>query len=140
MKSVTLAGLCLGAGLATSATFTLAEPGGEPPRGKTAEAMQIKIDRKTGRKTAEDDSTDATAATATATTAPDTSLMPERTLPAVTHSDGSMSATLGSDAMEYLVMHIDEDGNKRLMHEKRPDTDTDADADADDEAVAKGAR
>lgn len=128
MKSVTLAGLCLGAGLATSATCTLAEPGGEPAHDKTAAAMQIKIDRKTGRKTAQDDSTESTAAAAV-TAAPETPLMPERTLPAVTHADGSMSATLGSEALEYLVMHIDEDGSKRLVHEKRPDTGADADDD-----------
>jgi hypothetical protein len=119
MKTQLLLGLCLSAGLLLAGPAAFADNGKGKSNAKGARAVQVQIDKKTGKKIAPDDSDAAVQATpTTAAVAGDLSkVMPAQNSDVKYNADGSMSAQLGSANLKYLVMTIDEDGNRTVNHQ-----------------------
>lgn len=87
-----------------------------------APAMQLKIDSKTGEKlTAEDDSGNALQAIESRVVDSGRNsnvsvLVPAKSQPPQYRSDGSVSAQIGLEHLEFLVITKDEDGNNVINH------------------------
>lgn len=114
MKLLTLLGLSLGVSLLLAGP-AVADKGKDNP--KNAKAMQIQLDKKTGKKlSAPDDSEQPFEAAAEAIV--DTrGMMPIRAEPPQYHADGSMSARIGIENLKFLVVTMDEEGNKTVTHQ-----------------------
>lgn len=112
MKSRLFMGLCL------TMCLCVMVPGAQADPGK-GNAVQIQIDKKSGRKIAGDDSVQS------ATVAPTTSaladsglaLMPAVDGPEKKGADGSVSVQLGVGHLQYLVMTVGEDGKPVMSHQ-----------------------
>ena len=107
-------GLCLGVSMALSVFTAQADPGNGKAKGH---AMQIQIDKKTGKKIRPDDSAPLPAAATTTTTAAASGLMPLESSGPRQHADGSVSAQLGLRQMKFVTMSIDENGNREVEHQ-----------------------
>jgi len=107
-------GLCLGVSMALSVVSAQADPGNGKAKGH---AMQIQIDKKTGKKITPDDSAPLPAAATTTTTAAASGLMPLESSGPRQHADGSVSAQLGLRQMKFVTMSIDENGNREVEHQ-----------------------
>lgn len=117
MKIQSLLGLCLGASLLLAGPVALADKGKDKP--KNARAMQVQLDKKTGRIMNEADDADLTAKASSAEAVVDAKgIMPTQGEAPQYHADGSVSAKLGTENLKYLVLTIDDDGNKTLTHQK----------------------
>lgn len=114
MKLLTLLGLSLGVSLLLAGP-AVADKGKDNP--KNAKAMQIQLDKKTGKKlSAPDDSEQPFEAAAEAIV--DTrGMMPIKAEPPQYHADGSMSARIGIENLKFLVVTMDEEGNKTVTHQ-----------------------
>lgn len=120
MKIQTLLGLCLSASLVLAAPAAMADKGKDKP--KNARAMQVQLDKKTGKIMNEADDSDLTAEVAEAETIVDAKgMMPVESEAPQYHADGSVSAKLGTKHLEYLVLTVDESGEKTLSHQNEDD-------------------
>lgn len=119
MKSLTLLGLSLGVSLFLAGP-AVAEKGKDKP--KNAKAMQIQLDKKTGKKLSAPDDSEQSAEAATPVL--DTrGMMPTKAEPPQYHADGSISARIGTENLKFLVVTIDENGNRTLTHQPINDVD-----------------
>lgn len=129
MKTQTLLGLCLSASLVLAAPAAMADKGkgkGKPQAAK-AQAMQIQIDKKTGKKMSAPDDSDLSVKPAASETVVDQSgRMSLKSQGPQYHADGSISAKLGTENMEYLVLRVDEDGKKIISHQTPEEFDAQA--------------
>jgi hypothetical protein len=100
--------------MALSVVSAQADPGNGKAKGH---AMQIQIDKKTGKKITPDDSAPLPAAATTTTTAAASGLMPLESSGPRQHADGSVSAQLGLRQMKFVTMSIDENGNREVEHQ-----------------------
>jgi hypothetical protein len=114
MRKRPMLGLCLGVSMALSVVSAQADPGNGKAKGH---AMQIQIDKKTGKKIRPDDSAPLPAAATTTTTAAASGLMPLESSGPRQHADGSVSAQLGLRQMKFVTMSIDENGNREVEHQ-----------------------
>lgn len=114
MRKRPMLGLCLGVSMALSVVTAQADPGNGKAKGH---AMQIQIDKKTGKKITPDDSAPLPAAATTTTTAAASGLMPLESSGPRQHADGSVSAQLGLRQMKFVTMSIDENGNREVEHQ-----------------------
>ncbi len=124
MKTRPILGLCLGVSLALSAASVQADPGNGKAKGH---AMQIQIDKKTGRKTMPDDSVQTS--TETASSVADDSaatFMPleGRLLPSNGAGTGQ-TAQIGLRQMKFMTMTIDENGNRHVDHKTLDEIESD---------------
>ena len=119
MVNRTMLGLCLGVSMALSFVPAQAD---DSANGKAkGHAMQIKIDKKTGKKVGRDDdsvevgiaSADDQAIVSVAAKG----IMPLDSSDARKHADGSVSAQLGLRQMKFVTMSIDENGNREVEHQ-----------------------
>lgn len=119
MRKQSTLGLCLGLSMALSVVSAQADPGNGKAKGHYGPAMQIQIDKNTGKKIRPDDSAQVSAASAVAATtaASDSGLMPLESSGARLHADGSVSAQLGLRQMKFVTMSIDENGNREVGHQ-----------------------
>lgn len=122
-------GLCLGMALALVAAAPYAIADDETPKLKPLPAMQIQIDAATGRKTLNDDADAGTQALATRSTSAQSAsanalsaAMPSRSSATTIAADGTLSVDLGLEHMKFLVMSIDDEGERQLSHQ--PITET----------------
>lgn len=121
MKTQSVLGLCLSACLLLAGPAAMADKGKGKDKPKNARAMQVQIDKKTGKIMNEADDSKLTAETAAAkaeTIVDAKGMMPVEAEPPQYHADGSVSAKLGTKNLEYLVVTIDENGEKTLSHQK----------------------
>jgi hypothetical protein len=102
--------------MALSVVSAQADPGKGKAKGHSGPAMQIQIDKKTGKKISPDDSAQVSAAAAT-TAAAASGIMPLESSGARRHADGSVSAQLGLRQMKFVTMSIDENGNREVEHQ-----------------------
>mgnify|MGYP000140306159 CR=1 FL=1 len=114
MKSLTMLGLCLSVGLLLAGPAT-AENGKDKP--KNAKAMQVQLDKKTGKKLSAPDDSEQSVAAADAPIVDTKGMMPMQSEPLQYHADGSVSARIGTENLKFLVVSIDENGNKTLTHQ-----------------------
>jgi hypothetical protein len=120
MKIQLILGLCLSASLLLAGPTAMADNGKDKP--KNARAMQVQIDKKTGKIMNEATDEVPTSARVEADTIVDAKgMMPVEAEPQQYHADGTVSAKLGTENLEYLVITIGEDGEKRLSHQKEDD-------------------
>lgn len=114
MKSLTLLGLSLSVCLLLAGP-AVADKGKDKP--KNARAMQVQLDKKTGKKLSAPDDSEQAAAAAAETVVDTKGMMPVQAEPPQYHADGSMSARIGTENLKFLVVTIDEEGNKTLTHQ-----------------------
>ncbi len=116
MRKRPMLGLCLGVSMALSVVSAQADPGKGKAKGHSGPAMQIQIDKKTGKRSPPTTPPHPAAATTT-TTAADSGLMPLESSGARRHADGSVSAQLGLRQMKFVTMSIDENGDREVKHQ-----------------------
>lgn len=127
MKTQTLLGLCLSASLVLAAPAAMADKGKGKSEAKKAQAMQIQIDKKTGKKLSAPDDSDLSVKPAATEAVVDTSgRMSVKSQGPQYHADGSISAKLGTENMEYLILKVDEDGKKIISHQTSKEFDAQA--------------
>ena len=114
MKSLTLLGLSLGVSLLLAGP-AIADKGKDKP--KNAKAMQVQLDKKTGKKLSAPDDAEPSAEAIGETVVDTRGMMPAKAEPPQYHADGSMSARIGIENLKFLVVTMDEDGNKTLTHQ-----------------------
>jgi hypothetical protein len=56
-------------------------------------------------------------------------MMPVQSEPVQYHSDGSSSARIGTEHLKFLVMTVDEDGAKAIVHQEADEIDLEASVD-----------
>ena len=123
MKIQSVLGLCLSGSLLLAGQAALADNDKEKSNNRSARAVQVQIDKDTGRKVAEDDSSAAAASSASAvqtTTLSDSQLdrlMPEKTEEISTRADGIKEIRLSQDSLQFFTVTIDESGNKKFSHQ-----------------------
>jgi hypothetical protein len=119
MKNLTVLGLCLG--LAMALSFAPAQASDSAEGKAKGHDMQIKIDKKTGKKiSGDDDSVEVakmSAADSTVVSAAASGIMPLDSSTERLNADGSVSAKLGLRQMKFVTMSIDENGNREVQHE-----------------------
>lgn len=121
MKIQSTLGLCLSVALLLGGAAAHADKGKSKP--KNARAMQVQLD-KNGKKLSAPDDSNLSSKTASADSIVDAKgMMPSKSEPARYHADGSISARLGTESLEYLVMTVDNKGNKELSHQKADELD-----------------
>lgn len=134
MKLRSLLGLCLSGSLLLAGQAALADKNDkEKSNNRSERAVQVHIDKETGRKmSASDDSVAAVEATEPVVV--DLSgRLPAETEPPQYHSNGMVSIKTGAEHLKYLVVTIDEDGNKSFVHQRMDDVDLNAKADKGEE-------
>ena len=114
MKSQILLGLSLSISLLLAGP-AIAEKGKDKP--KNARAMQVQLDKKTGKKLSAPDDSDLSAEAVAETVVDTRGMMPAKAEPPQYHADGSMSARIGIENLKFLVVTMDEDGNKTVTHQ-----------------------
>jgi hypothetical protein len=114
MKSLTLLGLSLGVSLLLAGP-AIADKGKDKP--KNAKAMQVMLDKKTGKKLSAPDDSEPSAEALGETIVDTRGMMPAKAEPPQYHADGSMSARIGIENLKFLVVTMDEDGNKTVTHQ-----------------------
>ena len=114
MKSLTLLGLSLSVCLLLAGP-AVADKGKDKP--KNARAMQVQLDKKTGKKLSAPDDSEQAAAAAAETVVDTKGMMPVQAEPPQYHADGSKSARIGTENLKFLVVTMDENGKKTLTHQ-----------------------
>ena len=119
MRNLTVLGLCLGLAMALSIAPAQAN---DNANGKAkGHDMQVKIDKKTGKKiSGDDDSVEAaeiSAAASTVVSPAASGIMPLDSSSERLNADGSVSAKLGLRQMKFVTMSIDENGNREVEHQ-----------------------
>lgn len=120
MKSRSLLGLCLGVSLLMAGP-AIADKGNDKP--KNARAMQVMLDKNTGKKLSAPDDSEQTTAAAAETVVDTKGIMPTQAEPPQYHADGSMSARIGTENLKFLVVTMDADGNKTMSHQRIDNVD-----------------
>ena len=120
MKSRSLLGLCLGVSLLVAGP-AIADKGNDKP--KNARAMQVMLDKNTGKKLSAPDDSEQTTAAAAETVIDTKGIMPTQAEPPQYHADGSMSARIGTENLKFLVVTMDADGNKNMSHQRIDNVD-----------------
>jgi len=123
MKIESVLGFCLSGCLMFAGPLAFADNNNDKSDNRSARAVQVHIDKE-GRKITPADADDATVASVAVATATDSDvskMMPVENSEVRHHADGSMSARLGSRNMKYLVMTINEDGEKSVSHQTMED-------------------
>jgi hypothetical protein len=118
MKSHQVFGLVAGLAVAVTAASVQAEPGKGAE--KKAQAMQIMIDKQTGRKVIPDDS-DAGAGTLDAATTG--SAYSRESYSIGTNEHGTEGAFVGAEHHQALVMTIDENGKRHIEHKSHAEVE-----------------
>lgn len=120
MKIQLILGLCLSASLLLAGPTAMADKGKDKP--KNARAMQVQIDKKTGKIMNEaTDEAPAPALVEADTIVDAKGMMPVDSEPQQYHADGTVSAKLGTEHLEYLVLTVGENGEKTLSHQREDD-------------------
>ena len=114
MKSLILLGLSLSISLLLAGP-AIADKGKD--KSKNARAMQVMLDKKSGKKLSAPDDSEQTAPAAAEAVVDTKGVMPVQAEPPQYHADGSISAKVGSENLKFLVVAIDEDGNKTMSHQ-----------------------
>jgi len=119
MRNTPILSLCLGVSMLFAAHTVYADPG-KGSEQKSARAMQIQIDKTSGRKIGASDS-DAELNQAASTTVngledATSALLANKSLPPVLHADGTLSAQVGTEQMKYVVMTVGKDGQRSFSH------------------------
>lgn len=119
MKSRFMAGLLAGLALGAAPFSAQAEPGKEV--GKQGPAMQVMIDRKSGRKIITDDSERAAPVVSSSAASGITPMAdyPERSYAIGKTAAGVEAAVVGTEHHKYLVMSIDENGKRHVDHKSQ---------------------
>jgi len=108
--------ICLGASVLFAAQTIYADPGNGAEK-KSARALQIQIDKDTGRKiNGSDSQAELSQQAALPTSSVQSSSSSNRSLSPTVHADGMISAQVGIEQMKYLVMTIDENGQRSISH------------------------
>lgn len=112
-------GLGLSAALIFSFSMALADDDQGRVNSRSAQAVQVYIDKDTGRKTVPDDSAESAATTAAQSfSATVTSgIMPASNQALQQHADGTLSFRLGTESMRFMVLAIGEDGQRTIEHQ-----------------------
>lgn len=118
MKSHRVVGLMAGLAIAVAAASVQAEPGKGAE--KKAQAMQIMIDKQTGRKVIPDDSDASAGALDAATTE---SAYPMESYSIGTNDLGNEGAFVGAEHHQTLVMTIDENGKRHIGHKSNAEVE-----------------
>ncbi len=127
MKNQSILGLCLSASLLLAGPAAMADKNKDEDKPKNARAVQVQLDKKTGKKLSAPDDSNLDAVSAEAESTVDLSgMMPVRTEPPQYHADGTISMKMGTEHLKYLVMIVDEDGEKTLVHQKTDQVDLQA--------------
>ena len=122
MKIQTVLGFCLSGCLMMVGPLAVADNDKDKSNNRSARAMQVQLDKKTGKIMNQADDSDLAAKAAEAETIVDTKgMMPVESEPPQYHADGSVSAKLGTKNMKYLVLTVGENGAKTLSHQKEDD-------------------
>ena len=109
MKTQSILGLCLSMSLLLIGPTAMADKGKDQEKQKNARAMQVQLDKKTGKKLSAPDDSDLTAKVAAAEPIVDAKgMMPVAAEPPQYHADGSVSAKLGTENLKYLVLTVGE--------------------------------
>lgn len=111
-------GLCLSMSLLCAAPAALADKDQDKDKPKNARAVQVQLDKKTGKKLSAEDDADLSAKPAAEPIVDTKGMMPVQAEPPQYHADGTVSAKLGTENLEYLVMTVDANGEKTLSHQK----------------------
>lgn len=135
MKTLSMLGLSLGVSILLAGPAAIADQGNGKALGKSATGVQVHIDKRTGKKTAPDDS-----ALAELAAQPEQGLetvaaatgIPLESEAAQYNADGSMSAKVGLRDMKYAVMAIGKDGSKTITHKSIDELTTEATVDAEE--------
>jgi hypothetical protein len=114
MKSLILLGLSLSISLLLAGPV-IADKGKD--KSKNARAMQVMLDKKSGKKLSAPDDSEQTAPAAAEAVVDTKGMMPVKAEPPQYHADGSISAKVGTENLKFLVVSIDEDGNKTMSHQ-----------------------
>ena len=114
MKSLILLGLSLSISLLLAGP-AIADKGKD--KSKNARAMQVMLDKKSGKKLSAPDDSEQTAPAAAEAVVDTKGMMPVQAEPPQYHADGSISAKVGTESLKFLVVAIDEDGNKTMSHQ-----------------------
>lgn len=134
MNIQSILGLCLSGSLLFAGQAALADKGKEKSNNRSEQAVQVHLDKETGKKLGAADDSNLGAAKEAADPIVDTSgLMPVESEPAQYHSDGSMSAKIGTEHLKFLVMTVDENGEKAIMHQESDEIDLEATVEKGDE-------
>jgi hypothetical protein len=132
MKIQTVLGLCLSGSLLLTGQVALAADG--KSNNRSERAVQVHIDKETGKKMAAADDSNLGATEEAAAPIVDTSgMMPVKSEPAQYHADGSMSAKIGTEHLKFLVMTVDENGEKAILHQDSDKIDLEATVDKGEE-------
>jgi hypothetical protein len=112
-------GLCLG--LAMALSFAPAQANDKANGKAKGHDMQVKIDKKSGKKVSGDDDSvevaELSANDSTVVSADASGIMPLDSTGERLHADGSVSAKLGLRQMKFVTMSIDENGNREVQHQ-----------------------
>jgi len=135
MRKRPMLGLCLGVSMALS--FVSAQADNSANGNAKGHAMQIKVDKKTGKKISRDDDSaevgKVSAADSTVVSAAQSGIMPLESSVARHHADGMVSAQLGLRQMKFVTMSIDENGNRDVKHETLESFEATTEESTDDE-------
>ena len=115
MKSRSLLGLGLSVCLLMAGP-AIADANKDKP--KNARAMQVQLDKKTGKKLSAPDDSQKSAVAAAESVVDTKGMMPTQAEPPQYHADGSISARIGTENLKFLVISMDENGNKTLSHQR----------------------
>ena len=123
MNTKSVLGLGLSGILLLAGPAALADKNANPAGSGKARAVQVHIDKDTGRKTVPDDSAaDAEGLSPESAAIVDESgTMAARNQPLQHHADGSMSIRFGTESMKFVVLTIADDGQKKITHESLDD-------------------
>lgn len=123
MKAQTVLGLCLSGCLFVAGPAALADKPENKSNNRSDRAIQVHIDKETGKKIPEDDAagTAPAAASAPAKSGGESLGMPEKSEAPVRHENGMTSVRLGQDSLKYLTVTVGEDGEKTFQHQSSAD-------------------
>lgn len=127
MKIQSVLGLCLSGSLLLAGQAALADNGKEKSNNRSEQAVQVHLDKETGKKMgAADDSNLGATEEAAAPIVDTNGMVPVKSEPAQYHADGSMSAKIGTEHLKFLVMTVDENGEKAILHQESDEIDLEA--------------
>lgn len=133
MKFKSILGLCLSGSLLFAGQAALADKGKKKSNNRSEQAVQVHIDKETGKKIGAADDSNLGAKEEASTVVDVSGMMPVESEPAQYHADGSMSAKIGTEHLKYLVMTVDENGEKAIMHQNSDEIDLEATVDKGEE-------
>lgn len=119
MNTKSVLGLGLSGILLLAGPAALADKDNSQPNSSKARAVQVHIDKDTGRKTVPDDlDADTASLSAESPAVVDASgTMSARNQPLQHRADGSMSIRFGTESLKFVVLTIGDDGQKKVTHQ-----------------------